>query len=74
MNEDIKMFIWLAFWVILVTALLTGLIVVVETISCENRADKMGFESDYGILQGCMWNTPKGWINDDNYRMFDDGE
>lgn len=37
--------------------------------TCTSRAEKMGFKSDWGPVQGCMIKTPAGWVPIDAYRV-----
>jgi hypothetical protein len=41
----------------------------VESASCSNRAEMMGFPSSYGMMQGCMIHTKSGWVDIDHYRV-----
>jgi hypothetical protein len=40
----------------------------VEELSCSTKAEKMGFKSDYGPVQGCMILVDKHWIPIEQYR------
>ncbi len=37
-------------------------------LSCSSKAEKMGFKSDYGPVQGCMVLVDKHWIPIEQYR------
>lgn len=37
-------------------------------LQCSSKAEKMGFKSDYGPIQGCMIQVEKAWIPIDSYR------
>ena len=39
-------------------------------IGCEQRAELVGVESEYGFFTTCMWNVDGQWIPEDNYRGF----
>lgn len=36
--------------------------------SCETRAEKMGFQSEYGWQEGCMIRVKDRWIPIESYR------
>jgi len=35
--------------------------------SCSQQAEKMNLPHSYGFIQGCMVQTPQGWIDIDHY-------
>jgi hypothetical protein len=39
-----------------------------DELSCSSKAEKMGFKSDYGPIQGCMIHVDKAWIPIEQYR------
>jgi len=38
-------------------------------IQCKAKAKKMGFESDWGMIQGCMIKVHGQWIDINKYRI-----
>ena len=39
--------------------------------SCSSRAEKMGFKSDWGPMQGCMVKTKDRWLPIESLREID---
>ena len=60
----------MAAFVASVLALITMLLIMIgiEELSCSSKAEKMGFKSDYGLVQGCMILVDKRWIPLEQYR------
>lgn len=54
---------------------LLGLVVVVgiaaamDAASCEAKADKMGYDMDYGPVQGCMVHVDDRWLPIESVRV-----
>lgn len=61
-------------WVIglmLSIAAIVGLSYVLSSIPCEAKAERMGLQHDYGLLEGCMVKVDNRWVPLDSYRTVD---
>lgn len=51
-----------------------GIVYWAEKSQCEAKATKQNLEYDYGLLQGCMVKTDKGWMDYDRLIYKKDAE
>jgi len=62
--------IFFGFGVIVVIVAITGVLYILESITCSNKAGIMGMRHNYGMLQGCMIeHQPGKWVPLKNYRV-----
>jgi len=59
--------------VMIALLVITALCLLYSSFSCQVKASKMGMNSSWGLLQGCMIEyKPKKWIDIERYRAFDE--
>lgn len=71
MNNPFYDFFITLFFGILIIGGLVILSHVSAAFRCESKAEKMGLEHDYGIVQGCMVKAKNGWIPMEAYRVIE---
>lgn len=66
---------WEALTVLVAIVVLTFLVVVVvwpiNWYSCHSRAEKMGFQAEWGPVTGCMIQVRGEWVPLEKYRVID---
>lgn len=61
-------------WVIglmLSFAVIAGISYVAGEIPCEAKADVMGLQHQFGLLEGCMIKVDKRWVPIESYRSLE---
>lgn len=63
-----KAVMYLVLGCLLAGSLLYGCGWVVDGVPCQLRGSKMGFETDWGVMTGCMVNVHGQWMPIGSYR------
>jgi hypothetical protein len=71
-SDGIAYLSWLGLAALVVTGFLVAVFAITipfEVASCHSKADRMEFQSDWGVMTGCMINVDGQWVNISSYRV-----